>query len=707
MQLEPIVSFSILLAVILIVPLCFERLKLPGLLGLLVAGVVLGPNALNVLHNDSETMKLLSGIGLVYLLFVAGLEIDLDQFRETKHRSAGFGFFTFAVPLAMGVLVGRLFGFDWNSSFLIGSLFASHTLLAYPIVSRLGLVNNEAITVTIGATIFTDIGSLLVLAICVGINQGDFNILSLVRLLLALLIYSTLVLVGFNWLGKEFFRRSGDEEGNQFLFVLLVVFVAALGAELIGVEKIVGAFLAGLAVNSVVGEGPVKEKILFVGNVLFVPIFFVNIGLLIDLPAFIQSGGTIGLTLAIVLGLIISKFLAALLAKLVYRYSWLEGITMWSLSLPQVAATLAAAFVGFREGMLTEDVLNSVIVLMLVTATLGPILTSWAAERLTPIGETDVETTGSALSFDSELQQPTIVVPVYNPNTQRYLIQMAALIAGHAHGKVIPLAVTPSHVHMDAPELDQAIERSHTLLSEVTSLGQATGHEQETDVPIEPLLRIDDDVAMGISRTSREQQATLIVMGWSRTDGFKARLFGSLIDRVLWSAHCPVAITRLMQPPTEIRRILVPIETPTEAAWQSIRFAALLAQGNQAEITLLHVANPRVPAQRLAWVKSRLEALVSRTNLPSPPEIRIQRAEDVVGTIAQASRAYDLVVLRTPRRRHNGFGELTLGSMTVPIVQQINCAIVMLGEPQYKPFRVPGRPSRASSALGLARSSTV
>lgn len=705
MQLEPIVSFAILLAVILIVPLCFERLRLPGLLGLLAAGVVLGPNAFNVLHSDSETMQLLSDIGLVYLLFVAGLEIDLDQFRATKYRSAGFGFFTFAVPLAMGVLVGRQFGFDWNPSFLIGSLFASHTLLAYPIISRLGLVNNEAMTVTIGATIFTDIGSLLVLAICVGVNQGDFNVFSLVSLLLALLIYSTLVLVGFNWLGKEFFRRSGDEEGNQFLFVLLVVFVSALGAELIGVEKIVGAFLAGLAVNSAVGEGPVKEKILFVGNVLFVPIFFVNIGLLVDLPAFIRSSGTIGLTLAIVFGLITSKFLAALLAKLLYRYSWLEGITMWSLSLPQVAATLAAAFVGFREGMLTEDVLNSVIVLMLVTATLGPILTSWAAERLTPSEDVVPEASGSALSFDSELQQPTIVVPVYNPTTQRYLIQMAALLASQANGKVMPLAVTPGHVHMDSPELGESIERSRSLLSKVASLGQATGQEQAVDVPIEPLLRIDDDIAMGISRTSREQQATLIVMGWSRTNDFRSRLFGSLIDRVLWSAHCPVAITRLMQPPTEIRRILVPLETPTESAWQSIRFAALLAQATQAEMTLLHVANPRVPAQRLSWVQARLEALADRTHLPTLPKTRIQQAEDVAGTIAQVSQAYDLVVLRTPRRRHNGFGELTLGSMTMPIVQKIDCAIVMLGEPQYKPFRVPGRPSRANSALSSAKSS--
>ncbi|QYO64061.1 cation:proton antiporter [Leptolyngbya sp. 7M] len=220
MHLEPIVSFAILLAIILIVPLIFERLKLPGILGLLLAGVLLGPNGLQVLNNDSETMRLLSGIGLVYLLFMAGLEIDLVQFRATKYRSAGFGFLTFAVPLITGTIVGRLFGFDWNPSILIGSLFASHTLLAYPIISRLGVVNNEAVTVTIGATIFTDVGALLVLAVCVGINKGNFSALSLGSLLLALLIYSAVILFGFSWLGKEFFRRSGDGWRLAFLRLL-------------------------------------------------------------------------------------------------------------------------------------------------------------------------------------------------------------------------------------------------------------------------------------------------------------------------------------------------------------------------------------------------------------------------------------------------------------------------------------------------------
>ncbi|WNZ23000.1 universal stress protein [Leptolyngbya sp. NK1-12] len=704
MHLEPIVSFAILLAIILIVPLIFERLKLPGILGLLLTGVLLGPNGLQVLDNDSETMRLLSGIGLVYLLFMAGLEIDLAQFRATKYRSAGFGFLTFAVPLITGTIVGRLFGFDWNPSILIGSLFASHTLLAYPIISRLGVVNNEAVTVTIGATIFTDVGALLVLAVCVGINKGNFSALSLGSLLLALLIYSAVILFGFSWLGKEFFRRSGDEEGNQFLFVLLVVFVSALGAELIGVEKIVGAFLAGLAVNSIVGDGPVKEKILFVGTVLFVPIFFVDVGLLIDLPAFVRSMGAIGLTLTILVGLIGSKFLAALLAQLAYRYSWREGITMWSLSMPQVAATLAATFVGYREGMLTEDVLNSVIVLMLVTSTLGPLITARAAAGLTPTSEPllDLEIEQPEIpSVALEPEQLTIVVPVYNPNTERNLLEMAALLAQHAAGRIVPLAVAPAHAHMDAPELDQALQRSRALLARATELGQEFG------AVVEPLLRIDDNVAQGISRASREQEASLIVMGWGQTAGLRARLFGSLIDRTLWSAHCPVAVTRLLQPAATIRRILVPVETPARKALQTVRFASILAKANQVEMTLLHVVDPHSSPDRMTWLKSQLDWLSAQANAAVKPEIQILQAEDVVSTIVQQAHAYDLVILRASRRRSSGIGELTLGSITVPIVKQLNCSVITLGEPQRKPLMRPLYRSHASSVSNSAKSSTA
>ncbi|URD48757.1 cation:proton antiporter [Chroococcidiopsis sp. CCNUC1] len=680
---EPIVPFLILLLVILFVPLLFERfLKVPGLVGLLAAGVVLGPQGLRVLERGAPPMDLLPEIGLVYLMFVAGLEIDMEQFRQTRNRSLTFGSFTFLVPLIMGTAVGLIFfPGKWNTSILIGSLFASHTLLAYPIVSRLGVVKNEAVTVTIGATIFTDIGALLVLAICVAIHQGDFSATRLATLIGSLVIYSVVVLFGFDRAGKEFFKRSGDDQGNQFLFVLLAVFLAAVGAQLIGVEKIVGAFLAGLAVNDAVGEGPVKEKVLFVGSVLFIPIFFVSLGLLIDIPAFIASINSITLTLAIVTGLIVSKFLAAYFAKLIYRYKWNEMLTMWSLSVPQVGATLAATLVGYEAGLLTKEVLNSVIVLLLVTATLGPLVTSRvaptlidASQELEPEPVSPYWSTGETATHSFG-----VLVPVYNPKTEQYLIEMAALLARQAQGRILPLAIAKATAHMDAPQLEAAFKRGDTLLENATNLSRELGVEAE------PLLRIDDAIAQGISRAAKEQHASLIVMGWGQRTGLRARLFGNVIDSVLWAAHCPVAVSRLLKSPKEFRQILVPVENITPQAVSVLRFVSLLAAANGAHIVLLHICDRNTTPGRVAWIRSQLSLLVDKLALPDHPEIRIKPHPNVTQAILEVAKDCDLVVIRSTRRRTSA-GGLTIADTTTQLIGAIACSLIMLGEPQPASF---------------------
>lgn len=682
---SPIIQFTILLTVIFTVPPIFERLRIPGLVGLLVAGVVLGQNGLKLLDTNSETVKLLSDIGKVYLMFVAGLEIDLGQFRKTKNRSIVFGILTFLVPLIAGIAVGRLFNFGWNASVLIGSLLASHTLLAYPIVSRLGVVMNEAVTVTVGATIFTDTAALLVLAICVGIHGGEFTALSLVTLLGGLTIYSLIVLFGFDWVGKEFFRRSGDEQSNQFLFILLALFLASVGAQIVGVEKIVGAFLAGLAVNDVVGRSPVKEKIEFIGSVLFIPCFFVDMGLLINIPAFIKTLSSVWLTVVIVVALISSKFIAALLAKLIYRYNNAQMLTMWSLSLPQVAATLAAALVAYQtlnpagERLISEGVLNSVIVLMLVTSIMGPLITARFAALL-QMPQTDFETESLSTWWESHEGQPleetqnlfTVLVPIYNSKTQRYLIEMAALIAQHESGRILPLAVTKAHVHMDDPQLGISLEQSQQRLKLAKEISQ------EFDVKVSTSIRIDDDIALAISRTSREQNASLVVMGWSRTTGLRARLFGNVIDSVFWSSHCPVAVTRLVSSPKTIARIIVPIgdlRPQTISAW---RFAEMLADVNKAEVVLLHVSNSKTPSNLVEEFTTQLSDIVAKSQLQVNTNIQIIIDDDVAKAIVREAQAFDLAVLRSVRYRTTG--GLAVSQVTTQVIEELTGSIVLLGE---------------------------
>ncbi|MEH1869330.1 MAG: cation:proton antiporter [Nostoc sp.] len=682
---SPIVAFTILLTVIFTVPPIFERLRLPGLVGLLVAGILLGQNGLKLLNPESETINLLSEIGKLYLMFVAGLEIDLEQFRKTRNRSIGFGLLTFLVPLIAGIATGRLFNFGWNASVLIGSLLASHTLLAYPIVSRLGVVTNEAVTVTIGATIFTDTGALLVLAICVGIHGGQFSAMSLAILLGGLAIYTAVVLFGFDWAGKEFFRRSGDEQSNQFLFILLALFLASVGAQVIGVEKIVGAFLAGLAVNDVLGRSPVKEKIEFIGSVLFIPCFFVDMGLLINIPAFIKTLSSIWLTLVIVIALIGSKFIAAFLAKLLYRYNTAELLTMWSLSLPQVAATLAATLVAYQtvnpagERLINEAVLNSVIVLMLVTAILGPVITSRFAPSL-QLSQTDFETDSLTTWWQNnedeqveKNQYPfTVVVPIYNPQTQRYLIEMAALLASHESGKIVPLAITRAHIQMDDPQLVTALGQSRERLNLAKEISQ------EFEVEVSPAIRIDDDAALGISRASREQNASLVVMGWSRTTGLRARLFGSVIDSVFWSSHCPVAVTRLLSSPKTIQRILVPVGDLTRQTIGALRLAQILADVNQAEVVLLHVCDRKTPQTRVDNFVSQLSDITSKSQLEVNTNIQTIRGDDVARVIIREAQSFDLAVLRSVRYRTAG--GLAVSEVTTQLLRELKCSIVLLGE---------------------------
>ncbi|MFP4121388.1 cation:proton antiporter domain-containing protein [Coleofasciculus sp.] len=678
----PIVAFTILLLVSLTIPPLFERLGLPGLVGLLLAGVILGSNGLQLLDGQTETMKLLSGIGKIYLMFVAGLEIDLVQFRKKKHRSLVFGLMTFIVPLVVSMMIGRLFGFGWNTSLLMGSLFASHTLLGYPIVQRLGLVEKEPVIVTIGATIFTDISALLVLAICVSINAGEFSLYSLLQQLVALAIYTAIVLFGFDWVGKEHFRRTGDDEGNQFLFVLLAVFLASVGAEIIQVDQIVGAFMAGLAVNDVVGNSPVKEKVEFVGSVLFIPFFFVDMGLLLDIPVFIESLTTsFWLTLAIVVGLLGSKFFAAAIAKFLYRYSFNEMMVMWSLSIPQVAATLAAALVGLQVGLITETVFNSIIVLMLITSILGPLLTGKFAPKL-PLPKASPKSNQSKLWWEKPHSKPieeqesvpfTIIVPVSKSQTKGYLMEMAALIARHQSGQIIPLSISPSRTYMDEPQMQVNLRQSRRLLHKALTISS------EFEAEAKPVVRIENDIASGIVHTAREQDASLIVMSWRKNTGLRARLFGTIINRVFWASHCPVAVMRLLDEPVNLRKILVPAKNFSPQTIRTVRFAQLLADTHQGEVKLLHVCPAKTAPSEMAAIEDEYIHLLNVTGGQVKSEVQVIKADDVALAILKVAKLADMVILRSLRRRT--IAGLAVSDITTQLIKELTCSLVLFGEP--------------------------
>jgi Kef-type K+ transport system membrane component KefB len=388
-HIPPLARFAIALMVFLTVPAFCRRIRLPGVVGLLAAGVALGPSGFNIAPKNSEVAHFFAEIGKLLLMFFAGLEIDITQFNRVRNRALGFGAASFGLPLVLGLGLGLAFGYGWLSALLIGSVFASHTLLGYPIVQRLGLVRNEAVTVTIGATIFTDVAALLVFAVCLPIHTAGFSFKDFSIQVVELAIYIPVVLIGLSRAAHFLMARAGASKEGQLLVMLLIVVVAAIGAEAIHLEGIIGAFLAGLAANRAIERSEGKETLELLGNALFIPAFFVTIGFLIDVRVFADTiVNNLGLVCGIVLTPVVAKLIAGVVTRKCLGYSRDEGLIMWALALPQVAATLAVALTAYGaqdaagNRLIDEAVLNSVLVLVVVTSVLGPILTEVFGKRL-------------------------------------------------------------------------------------------------------------------------------------------------------------------------------------------------------------------------------------------------------------------------------------------------------------------------------------
>jgi Kef-type K+ transport system membrane component KefB len=379
-----LVRFAVIMAIFLLVPPLCRRLRIPPGVGLLLAGVALGPSGLHTMPNAAPVAEFFAEIGKLLLMFFAGLEIDLSQFRQTGKRSLAFGGLTFSIPFVVGIGVGLLAGYSGLAAVLIGSLIASHTLLGFPIVQRMKLVTDEAVAVTIGGTVFTDLTALLVLSVCLPIHSAGFSASAFEVQIGEMIAYILLVFVGLSTLGRWMIARTGDSKERQVTLIFLIIALAAFAAESISLEPIIGAFLAGLSINRALKHSEAKEQLEFVGNTLFIPMFFVSIGFLIDVRVFLETlVARIGLVVGIVGGLIAAKFLAARLTQRIFAYSRDQGRLIWSLSLPQVAATLAPAIVAYETKdaagvrLIDEPVLNTILVLVVVTSVLGPTLTEY------------------------------------------------------------------------------------------------------------------------------------------------------------------------------------------------------------------------------------------------------------------------------------------------------------------------------------------
>lgn len=646
---EPVGIFLIIIAVVLISPLLIERLRLPGIIGLIVGGIFIGPNVLGLLE-IGPSIELLSTVGLIYLMFNAGLEIDQRQFSQVRNKAIVFGLLIFTIPLVPGIAVGRMFGLDWPSSILMGSVLSSHTLVSFPILSRLGILRNEAVSVTIGATVFSDIGALLVLAIIAGSATRGASAAFVLQLLLLMVLYIVLILFGVPRLGKFFFRHySGPSV--EFQFVLVVLFIAALLAELIGMHAIVGAFIVGLAVNATLPEhSPVTGRVLFLGEALFVPIFLMYIGMVIDPLAVVTNQRTllIGATLTVIV--YAGKYAASWLMGRIFHYGKDEVMVMWGLSQAQAAATLATVLIGVEIGLLSDEFFNGAILTVLVTTLTSPLLVQRFGARLKVSREEPVDTS----LFER------ILVPVANPTTQQHLIALASILASTVEGTLFPLRVT---LKQDNQPLDLQGERQ-TLESDYLENGE--------EITIEPVHRVDSSISEGILNAALENRTTLIVMGWRGKATFRESIFGTILDEVIWKSTTPVLVGRLTMSINAMQRVVlvIPANSLVQALLpKTVEMASTIARSINVPLIIL-VARRYGPQLE--------EILANQKKKDHANEVVIERVE--VENVVSRLESSDLALITTtgsPR-----FYRSSLGYIPERVAAQTKASLLLVHYPE-------------------------
>lgn len=538
---EPAALFVVLFATILVAPLLAERVRVPGVIGLLLAGAVIGPNALGIIERDGPVAALGSA-GLLYLMFLGGLDLDIEGFAERRRESMVFGALTFAVPMAINTAVAVALGFELLAATLIASAFTSHTPIAYPILQRFGLTRHPAVTTTMGATLIAVVGALLVLAIVVAIEGGGLGALFWLRLVASFALLGAAVGLGLPRLTRWFFTGIGQDRNARLLFVLMVLFGTAMFSDLLGIEPIVGAFLAGLALNGFVGEGSaVMQRVQMFGSLLFIPLFLISTGMLVDPAALAVRPGILGTGVALTVSALVAKWLAAAPVAWWRGYDRAELGVMTALSSGQAAGALAAVIVGANVGLVGTEAVNATVLVMLGTCLVAPALAARAAprvhqepQRARRIGE-------------------VVVVPVANPETAGPLVRIAAHVAGPDRGQVVPCTV----VGEDADDATLAERRAVTADAERAAL--AVGAEATSHV------RIDASPTAGVIHTAVETGATALLMGWKGYSTTREHFFGGVIDNILSRSPVPVLVCRPSIEPEPIRRVVLSV-TPGDLA---------------------------------------------------------------------------------------------------------------------------------------------
>ena len=550
---DPTWIFFLVLSIILFAPILLNKLRIPHIIGMILAGVVIGEHGFNILARDSS-FELFSKVGLYYIMFLAGLEINMADFKQNRKKALVLGLLAFIVPIVIGFIANVAYlEYGILTSVLLASMYASHTLIAYPIVIRLGVSRNRSVSIAVGGTAVTDTLTLLVLAVVGGLFKGEAGSFFWIWLVLKVVFLGVLIIYFFPRIGRWFFRRY-DDNVMQYIFVLAMVFLGAGLMEFVGMEGILGAFLAGLVLNPLIPHvSPLMNHLEFVGNALFIPYFLIGVGMLIDVQVIFGDGDALKVAAVMIIMALLGKWIACWLTQKLSGMTALERKMMYGLSTAQAAATLAAVLVGYNmimpngERLLNEDVLNGTVLLILVTCIVSSLITERAARRMA-VDEADMETE------DPSRAPEKILIPVANPDTIEHLISLA-LVVRDPKQKDNLLAL---NVVNDNNPSGNAESRGKRYLEKAAMISASA------DVGLKQISRYDLNIAAGIMHTAKEHGVTDVIIGLHHKSTIVDSFFGMLTENLLKGLHREVMVAKFLMPLNTLRRIIIAVPPKAE-----------------------------------------------------------------------------------------------------------------------------------------------
>ncbi len=549
---DPTWIFLLVLLIILFAPILLTKLRIPHIIGMILAGLAIGEHGFNILVRDSS-FELFGKVGVYYIMFLAGLEMNMADFKKNRGKAVALGLLAFIIPISIGMVTNvLLLKYSLITSILLASMYASHTLVAYPIVIRYGISRQRSVSIAVGGTAVTDTLTLLVLAVISGVFKGEAGGLFWLWLVVRFVVLAMLIMYFLPRVGRWFFRRY-DDNVMQYIFVLAMVFLGAGLMELIGMEGILGAFLVGLVLNRLIPHvSPLMSHLEFVGNALFIPYFLIGVGMLIDVKVIFGGGDALkvaGVMIVVALG---GKWIASWLTQKIYRMSALERELMFGLSNAQAAATLAAVLVGYNiilpdgSRLLNEDVLNGTVLLILVTCIVSSFTTERAARKMA-MGEAHPEE-------DRSREPEKILIPVANPNTIEYLMNLSLVIRDPKQKDNL-LALNVINDHSGTEALEQQGKRYLERAAKITA---------SAGVELKCISRYDLNIAAGIIHTAKEHGATDVIIGLHWKVNIVDSFFGMLTESLLKGLHREVMVARFLIPINTLRRIIVAVPPKAE-----------------------------------------------------------------------------------------------------------------------------------------------